>query len=224
MKRIKLIIALVFALEVVAALTGQSFGYPPWVAKARKFGAKDCTFCHTSPEGGEGWNERGQWLIKEKERRNADAVDPEWLADYKQPAEAKQQATSSDKPHTPPESDFMKLEQSWVDAIAKHDEAAIRNLLADEFTLTSAFSTGDLINKDQFIKNFMHAISGMSATFQDFLVRTYGDVAVVKFRSNSNYTFNGEDRSGDYLITDVWVKRGGRWQVVTRHATLLLKK
>jgi ketosteroid isomerase-like protein len=223
MKKVKLFIALAFVFAVLVALARQSFGYPPWVAKARKFGAKDCTFCHTSPEGGEGWNERGQWLIKEKERRNADAVDPEWLIDYKpgkpeQPAEAKQQAAQL------VEQEFMRLEQSWVDAIAEHDQAAVRNLLADEFTLTSAFSSGDLINKDQFVKNFMSAISGMSATFQDFLAHVYGDVAVVKFRSNSKYTFNGEDRSGDYLITDVWVKRGGRWQVVTRHATLLPKK
>ena len=29
------------------------------------------------------WNERGQWLVKEKERRGADTVDVEWLASYK---------------------------------------------------------------------------------------------------------------------------------------------
>jgi hypothetical protein len=68
---------------------GSSFStkaYPPFLRKAQKFGAKDCTFCHTQPTGGEGWNERGNWLIAEKERRKADAVDVEWLADYKEGA------------------------------------------------------------------------------------------------------------------------------------------
>ena len=36
------------------------------------------------PEGGEGWNERGDWLMAEKDKRKADAIDVEWLADYKE--------------------------------------------------------------------------------------------------------------------------------------------
>ena len=74
---------MIFVAGIVGALAGQSFGYPPFVAKSKKFGAKDCTFCHVDPEGGPPWNERGQWLIKEKERRGADTVDVEWLANYK---------------------------------------------------------------------------------------------------------------------------------------------
>lgn len=83
MRRIKIAVSLIFIVGVIVALAGQSLGYPPLLAKAKKFGAKDCTFCHVDPEGGPPWNERGQWLIKEKERRKADTVDVEWLADYK---------------------------------------------------------------------------------------------------------------------------------------------
>jgi hypothetical protein len=60
--------------------------YPPYVRQAAKFGAKDCTFCHTNPAGGEGWNERGQWLMAEKDRRKADSIDIEWLAEFKEGA------------------------------------------------------------------------------------------------------------------------------------------
>src|SRR5262245_55360872 len=83
LKRVKIVISAVFLGGVIAALAGKSLGYPPLLAKAKKFGAKDCTFCHVDPEGGPPWNERGQWLIKEKERRGADTVDVEWLANYK---------------------------------------------------------------------------------------------------------------------------------------------
>ena len=83
MKGLKLSIAFFFVVGIIAALAGESFGYPPLLAKAKKFGAKDCTFCHVDPEGGPPWNERGKWLIAEKERRHADTVDVEWLADYK---------------------------------------------------------------------------------------------------------------------------------------------
>ena len=83
MKRIKIVISAMFLVGVIAALAGRSLGYPPLLAKAKKFGAKDCTFCHVDPEGGPPWNERGQWLIKEKERRGVETVDVEWLANYK---------------------------------------------------------------------------------------------------------------------------------------------
>lgn len=82
----KNLIKLSIAVVLTAGILGTSFttsAYPPFVRKAEKFGAKNCLFCHKNPQGGEGWNDRGNWLIAEKEKRKADAVDPEWLADYK---------------------------------------------------------------------------------------------------------------------------------------------
>jgi hypothetical protein len=82
----KLSIALSFV-AVMLAFSPKATAYPPFVKKAEKFGAKNCLFCHKQPSGGEGWNERGEWLIAEKDKRKADAVDPEWLADYKEDKE-----------------------------------------------------------------------------------------------------------------------------------------
>lgn len=69
---------------LVSAISTQA--YPPFLRQAAKFGAKNCTFCHTQPQGGEGWNERGQWLIAQKEKRKADAIDVAWLSEYQEPA------------------------------------------------------------------------------------------------------------------------------------------
>jgi hypothetical protein len=81
--KVKVIISLLFIAAVIVALAVQSVAYPPFLEQTRKFGAKDCRFCHVKLAGGEPFNARGQWLVKEKERRKADAVDPEWLVDYK---------------------------------------------------------------------------------------------------------------------------------------------
>src|SRR6185503_11611171 len=45
-KSIKVLVAVIFVASTIAALSTQTFGYPPFLIKARKFGAKDCTFCH----------------------------------------------------------------------------------------------------------------------------------------------------------------------------------
>ena len=96
----KKLIKLSIAIVVIAGVVGSSFSakaYPMFLRKAQKFGAKNCLFCHKNPEGGEGWNERGQWLIAEKERRKADAIDVEWLTDYKEGAE-KTEEPKKDEP------------------------------------------------------------------------------------------------------------------------------
>src|ERR1700755_3627050 len=82
-KRIKILLSVTLLAGMIVALATQSIAYPPFLAKVRQFGAKDCRFCHVNPEGGAPFSDRGKWLISEKERRHADAVDPEWLASYK---------------------------------------------------------------------------------------------------------------------------------------------
>lgn len=121
MKRIKVAISLIFIAGVVAALAGETFGYPPLLAKAKKFGAKDCTFCHVDPEGGPPWNDRGKWLIAEKERRGADTVDVEWLADYKpgKAADSKPEPPKSDdKKSSPPAPTSGKADPKTFDELA----------------------------------------------------------------------------------------------------------
>jgi hypothetical protein len=95
------------AILLFAGLLGSSLNtraYPAFLRQAAKFGAKNCTFCHTQPAGGEGWNDRGNWLIKEKERRSADAIDVAWLAEYKEGEKkdvvADDKTKTDDKPET----------------------------------------------------------------------------------------------------------------------------
>ncbi len=80
-KVIKASIALTLTAVVLLGSTNTQ-AYPPFVKQSARFGAKDCTFCHTKPEGGEGWNKRGQWLMAEKDKRKADAVDVAWLSEF----------------------------------------------------------------------------------------------------------------------------------------------
>ena len=54
-------------------------------AKADGFPADNCLYCHTEKlprKGAVTHNDRGNWLIKEKEKRKAKEVDPAWLKDY----------------------------------------------------------------------------------------------------------------------------------------------
>ncbi len=54
----------------------------------------------------------------------------------------------------------------------------------------------------------------------DMVVRVYGDTAVVTARADVKGRQLGEDFSGPYRYTRVWVRRSGRWQTVSYQATV----
>jgi ketosteroid isomerase-like protein len=54
----------------------------------------------------------------------------------------------------------------------------------------------------------------------DMVVRIYGDTAVVTARADVKGHQLGEDFSGPYRYTRVWVRRTGRWQAVSYQATV----
>jgi ketosteroid isomerase-like protein len=54
----------------------------------------------------------------------------------------------------------------------------------------------------------------------DMVVRLYGDTAIVTARADVKGHQLGEDFSGPYRYTRVWVRRSGHWQAVSYQATV----
>jgi len=54
----------------------------------------------------------------------------------------------------------------------------------------------------------------------DMVVRVYGDTAVVTARADVKGHQLGEDFSGPYRYTRVWIRRAGHWQTVSYQATV----
>lgn len=223
--KIKFAIAIFFVASVVIGLTGKASAYPPFVGKAKKFGAKDCTFCHVDPLGGPPWNERGKWLVDEKNRRNADAIDVEWLTDYKEgkkdsaakPAESAPAAASA---AGSAEADLLKSEREWLEAYMKGDFAALERIKADDYSIT--YSTGEVMSKAQEIaklKSSPVAGGAFKLNTENTKVRIYGDTAVLTGVLIQSWTDNGKAMNARLRYTDVWVKRNGRWQVAVAQLT-----
>lgn len=59
-----------------------------------------------------------------------------------------------------------------------------------------------------------------SINVSDMVVRVYGDTAVVTARADVKGHQLGEDFSGPYRYTRVWVRRTGKWQAVSYQATV----
>lgn len=91
--------------------------------------------------------------------------------------------------------------------------------MADDIIIT--YGNGKMANKKQELTSFETGID--SSWLDDFKVKLYEDVAVVMFRLTvKGPKFNATNNQFRY--TDVFVKRGGRWQCVVSHNTRVEKK
>lgn len=107
------------------------------------------------------------------------------------------------------EAQLKTLEREWFDAVVKNDAATLERIFADDFTATG--SDGLFVNKAE-MKSTLGQIRLDEIQSENFKLRLYGNTAVVT--GNSTYLRNGR-KLGTSAHTEVWVKRQGRWQVVS---------
>ena len=122
------------------------------------------------------------------------------------------------------EEQFLELEQGWMDALAKKDAAKLEAILAPEFTIVGAGSTaGDMVgDRANWLK-----LSGKHPwprhEVKIIKVNKLDRVAVVHCILTAEYPPRSITVKGGmitFLVTDTWVERGGRWQVLSRHVSL----
>ena len=85
---VRLAVVAGFTMLYFVAVTPTARTYPPFQQKAKALGypANDCSYCHINAAGGQPYNARGNWLMQQKEKRSANAVDVSWLKEYKDTA------------------------------------------------------------------------------------------------------------------------------------------
>ncbi len=113
--------------------------------------------------------------------------------------------------------EFSRLYNEWMDAVRRRDLALLDGILADEYVYTAS-------GQGRFDRQgWLQAVSVydlQTFEFRRLDVRLYGDVALVLCDYRQTGAVRGEPRSGDFLITDLWVKRSDRWQVAARSSIL----
>lgn len=113
---------------------------------------------------------------------------------------------------------IAQLEREWVEAGVKGDIAALDRILADDWLMTSW--DNQTVPKAQSLEEVKSgAYKPESINLDNIKVRAFGDVAVVTLSQTEKSKYKGQDSSGHYLYTDVWVKRNGKWQVVATHGS-----
>jgi RNA polymerase sigma factor (sigma-70 family) len=104
------------------------------------------------------------------------------------------------------------LERAWISAIPRRDAAIIGRIMADDFE--GIDPVGNIFTKATYMPDLRNGVFTSGAIELDELkTRIFGDTAVVTSRIKiAGYSTRGR-------MTNVYVKRKGRWQCVASHAS-----
>ena len=113
---------------------------------------------------------------------------------------------------------LLKAEHEWTKAVVDRDTPFLDRILSDGFVgwdyegkrYTKADSKHDLSSGEW---------ATTSIRVEDINVRLYGNTAVVTSQAIRKGEYKGQDNTGQFRWTKVYVKTGEQWQVVAQQST-----
>lgn len=111
------------------------------------------------------------------------------------------------------------LELKWTESYKKHNIDILSSLLAEDFVIT--IEDGSVFSKAGYIGHTADSSVRVEvAEMSDLKVRMHGDTAVVTGAYHEKGVSNGRPYEYHDRLTDVWMKMGGKWQVVASHYSI----
>jgi len=131
-------------------------------------------------------------------------------------------ATAANTGADPTGDEIRRLSLEEVNAFLKNDRAAMARLWSDDFVVTNPLNK--FVTKRQ-VLGMVDSGFLVIPTFErqiDYL-RVYGDIVIVAGRETVVWggRMPNAGKSENLRFTAVWMKQGGRWQQIARHANIV---
>jgi len=114
---------------------------------------------------------------------------------------------------------IVDMERQSKEASLRRDSDFSVRILADDYVAITPLGQVTT-KKDSITARRSGQLRYDAMNITDMVVRVYGDTAVVTARADVKGRQLGEDFSGPYRYTRIWVRRNGQWQVVSYQATV----
>lgn len=117
---------------------------------------------------------------------------------------------------------IRSMELKWTESYKQRQVDILASLLAEDFVIT--VEDGNVYSKTGYISHTAEPGTRVEvAEMTDLKVRLHGNTAVVTGAYHERGQSNGKRYEYRDRLTDVWMKSGGKWQVVASHYSVPLK-
>jgi hypothetical protein len=117
--------------------------------------------------------------------------------------------------------DVAELTHLFMAAVRDRDVSWLDGHLGAEFTLTTGRAAAPVRGRAEWLEITRERYEIEEFVFDEVESYDYGPTALVRSRYRQRGSMGGERRDQAYLMTDVWVEREGRPQLVSRHISPL---
>ncbi len=108
------------------------------------------------------------------------------------------------------------LEMKWTESYKERNIDILSSLLAEDFVIT--IEDGSVYSKAGYISHSADtSVQVEVAELSDLKVRMHGETAIVTGAYHERGQSSGKRYEYHDRLTDVWMKNGGKWQVVASH-------
>jgi ketosteroid isomerase-like protein len=123
-------------------------------------------------------------------------------------------------PERPVEAQIADLERQWAAAFQRKDVVALQHLMADGYSLVIAVESMPLqvVPRDAWLES-LDDYQITEAAVEHIYVHVYDCVAVAVMLWRQTATLLGQDRSAEFMLTDIWVTQGDEWRLAERHSS-----
>ena len=114
------------------------------------------------------------------------------------------------------------MELKWTESYKQRQVDILASLLADDFVIT--IEDGNTYGKTGYVSHSAEpGVRVEMAEMSELKVRMHGNTAVVTRAYHERGQSNGKRYEYHDRFTDVWMKAGGRWQVIASHYSVPTK-
>jgi ketosteroid isomerase-like protein len=117
--------------------------------------------------------------------------------------------------------ELAQLEQEWMSAMQSRDMERLEELVAPGFRFTAIHLHPDPMSREQWMDAARDGYHITSFAFEEMDIEQFGDTAVIHARYSQVASWDQNNLSNVFRLTDVWSRGDNGWQVVARHSSIL---
>src|SRR5688572_23380355 len=116
---------------------------------------------------------------------------------------------------------LRQLQHDWMQAVEDRDMARLEEIVAPGFRFTAIHLNPEPMTREQWMRAAREGYTITSFAFESMDIDVFHDTAVIHSQFSQIASWDQNNLSNVFRLTDVWSRGADGWQVVARHSSIL---